>query len=158
MADTSIFLIALPRYPKNLSFRSFYTTKTSFDGDFQWELCTNFQKKCSWGRYNYVEFFQVISIFLVAASAFAFRKSFFTSKRCLAVTAFSETGAFTSRRYEVEQVVLILNLSDTLEDFSSHSSVFALEMHSKNLSFKSIFTNKKTLMATFIETCEPISE
>ena len=74
------------------------------------------------------------------------------------MTAFSETGAFTSRRYEVEQVVLILNLSDTLEDFWSHSSVFALEMYSKDLSFKSIFTNKKTLMATFIETCEPISE
>ena len=60
MADTSIFSIALrffvlERNPKNLNFQSFYTTKTSFDGDFQWELCTNFQKKCSWDRYNYVK-------------------------------------------------------------------------------------------------------
>ena len=70
----------LERYLKSLNFQSFYTTKTSFDGDFQWELCTNFQKKCSWGRYNYVEFFQVTSIFLVAASAFAFRKSFLPLK------------------------------------------------------------------------------
>ena len=42
MADTSIFSIALrffvlERNPKNLNFQSFYTTKTSFDGDFQWE-------------------------------------------------------------------------------------------------------------------------
>ena len=41
MADTSIFSIALrffvlERNPKNLNFQSFYTTKTSFDGDFQW--------------------------------------------------------------------------------------------------------------------------
>ena len=50
---SSFFL--LERYPKNLNFQSFYTTKTSFDGDFQWELCTNFQKKCSWDRYNYVK-------------------------------------------------------------------------------------------------------
>ena len=71
----------LERHSKNLNFESFYTTKTSFDVDFQWELCTNFQKKCSWGRYNYVEFFQVTSIFLVAASAFAFKKSFYLLKR-----------------------------------------------------------------------------
>ena len=32
---SSFFL--LERYPKNLNFQSFYTTKTSFDGDFQWE-------------------------------------------------------------------------------------------------------------------------
>ena len=56
------------------------------------------------------------------------------------MAAFSETGEFTSRWYEVEQVVLIPNLSETLEDFCSHSSVFALE---KNLSFKSTFTTKK---------------
>ena len=146
----------LEGYPKNLNFQSFYTTKASFDGEFQWELCPNFQKKCSWGRYNYVEFFQVTSIFLVAASAFAFRKSFLPL-RGLAVAAFSETGAFDSRWYEVEQVVLIPNLSETLEDFWSHSSVFALEKYSKNLSFKSIFTTKKTLVVTFSETRETVS-
>ena len=51
------------------------------------------------------------------------------------MAAFSEMGAFTSGRYEVEQVVLIPNLSETLEDFWSHSSIFALEKYSKNLSF-----------------------
>ena len=56
----------------------------------------------------------------------------------------------------MEQVVLIPNLSETLEDFSSHSSVFVLEKCSKNLSFKSIFTTKKTLLATFSETCGPM--
>ena len=75
---SSFFL--LERYPKNLNFQSFYTTKTSFDGDFQWELCTNFQKKCSWDRYNYVKFFQVTSTFLVAGSTFVFRKSFLPLK------------------------------------------------------------------------------
>ena len=74
------------------------------------------------------------------------------------MAAFSETGAFTSRWYEVEQVVLIPNLSETLEDFWSHSSLFALEKYSKNLSFKSIFTTKKTLVATFSETRGPISK
>ena len=74
------------------------------------------------------------------------------------MAAFSETGAFTSRWYEVEQVVLIPNLSETLEDFWSHSSVFALEKYSKSLSFKSIFTTKKTLVATFSETRGPISK
>ena len=74
---SSFFL--LEKYTKNLNFQSFYTTKTRSNGEFQWELCTNFQKKCSSGRYNYVKFFQVTSIFLVAASALAFRKSFFTS-------------------------------------------------------------------------------
>ena len=59
------------------------------------------------------------------------------------MAAFSETGAFTSRWYQVEQVVLIPNLSETLEDFWSHYSVFALEKYSKNLSFNS-------------ETCGPI--
>ena len=121
----------LEGYPKNLNFQSFYTTKASFDGDFQWEFCPNFQKKCSWGRYNYVEFFQVTSIFLVAASSFAFRV--FLPLRGLAVAAFSETGAFTSKWYEVEQVVLIPNLSETFEDFWSHSSVFALEKFVKIL-------------------------
>ena len=71
----------LERHSKNLNFESFYTTKTSFDVDFQWELSINFQKKYSWGRYNYVDFFQVTSIFLVAASAFAFKKSFYLLKR-----------------------------------------------------------------------------
>ena len=74
------------------------------------------------------------------------------------MAAFSETGEFTSRLYKVEQVVSIPNLSETLEDFRSHFSVFALEKYSKNLSFKSIFTTKKTLVAAFSETCRPISK
>ena len=74
------------------------------------------------------------------------------------MAAFSETGGFTSRWYEVEQVILIPNLSETLEDFWSHSSVFELEKYSKNLSFKSVFTTKKTFVATFSETRGPISE
>ena len=74
------------------------------------------------------------------------------------MAAFNETGAFTSRWYEVEQVVLIPNLSETLEDFWSHSSVFTLEKYSKNLSFKSTFTTKKTLVAAFSETRGPISK
>ena len=59
------------------------------------------------------------------------------------MAAFNDTVAFTSRWYEVEQVVLIPNLSETLEDFCSHSSVFALEKYSENLSFKSTFATKK---------------
>ena len=61
------------------------------------------------------------------------------------MAAFNDTVAFTSRWYEVEQVVLIPNLSETLEDFWSHYSVFALERYSKNL-----------MVATFRETCGPI--
>ena len=82
----------------------------------------------------------------------------FLPLRGLAVAASSETDVFTSRWYEVEQIVLIPNLSETLEDFWSHSSVFALEKYSKSLSFKSIFTTKKTLVATFSETRGPISK
>ena len=58
----------------------------------------------------------------------------------------------------MEQVVLIPNLSETLEHFWSHSSVFALDKYSKNLSFISIFTTKITLVATFSETRGPISK
>ena len=74
------------------------------------------------------------------------------------MAAFRETGAFTSRWYEVEQVVLIPNFPETLEGFWSHSSVFALEKYSKNLSLKSIFTTETTLVATFSETRGPISK
>ena len=74
------------------------------------------------------------------------------------MVAFSETGAFTSRWYEEEQVVLIPNSLEALEDFGSHFSVFLLEKYSKNLSFKSIFTTKKYLVATLSETSGPISK
>ena len=74
------------------------------------------------------------------------------------MVAFSETGAFTSRWYEEEQVVLIPNSLEALEDFRSHFSVFLLEKYSKNLSFKSIFTTKKYLVATLSETSGPISK
>ena len=43
------------------------------------------------------------------------------------MAAFSETGAFTSRLHEAEQIVLIPNLPETLQVFWSHSSVFVLE-------------------------------
>ena len=43
------------------------------------------------------------------------------------MAAFSEMGAFTSRLHEVEQVVLIPNLSETLQAFWSYFSVFTLE-------------------------------
>ena len=83
---------------------------------------------------------------------------FFYLLKRLGGGCFQWNRAFTSTWYEVEQVVLIPNLSETLEDFWSHSSFFALENYSKNLSFKSIFTTKRTLVATFSETCVPISK
>ena len=33
------------KYPENLNFQGFFTTKTSFDGYFQWEACTNCSEK-----------------------------------------------------------------------------------------------------------------
>ena len=74
---------------KNLNFNSFLPltktleatfNETSFRGYFQWEACANFQKKCSWARYNFVEFFTATSIFLVALLRFRFRKVAWKSK------------------------------------------------------------------------------
>ena len=51
--------------------------------------------------------------------------------------------------------MLIPNLSEALQDFCSHPAVYVLEKYSKNLSFKKIFTSKKTLVATFSEKSVP---
>ena len=73
MADISIFMVALLQLCFRRVPKRFFTTK-HFDGYLQREACTNFQKNCSWARYNYVKFFPVTSIFLVALLRFCCRK------------------------------------------------------------------------------------
>ena len=49
-SDSSIF--TLGKQPEKLTFESFFTSKKSFGGYFQWNACTYFQKICSWTRYS----------------------------------------------------------------------------------------------------------
>ena len=102
-------------------------------------------------------FFKSLQFFWSQPPLLLLERVFYLLKR-LGGGCFQWDGCVHFRWYEVEQVVLIPNLSETLKDFSSHSSVFVLEKCSKNLSFKSIFTTKKTLVATFSETRGPISK
>ena len=144
MADTSIFWLhscffVLERHPKNLNIQSFYTTKASFDGEFQWELCTNFQTKCSWGRYNYVDFFQVTWFFLVFLPLKEAWRWLLSVKRGVHFyMIWSGASCINSKFIRDTRRFLV-----TLLRFC-----FVFEKYSKNLS---VFTNKKTLVATLVK-------
>ena len=60
------------KQPKNLNFQSFFTSNRPFGGYFQWNLCTYFQKICSWKRFNDAKSIADTSIFLVALLLFLF--------------------------------------------------------------------------------------
>ena len=47
---TSVFPIE--KLPKDLNFQTLFTSNRPFGGYFQWNACTDFQKKCSWTRYS----------------------------------------------------------------------------------------------------------
>ena len=49
------------------------------------------------------------------------------------------TRARTSRKYAVEQGIVMPNWSKTFQSFWSHSSVFALEKQPKNLNYSEFF-------------------
>ena len=59
------------------------------------------------------------------------------------VATLNETGAPTSRKYRVDQSIVMPNWWKTFQTFWSHSSAFALEKEPKNLNFQSAFTSKK---------------
>ena len=143
--------LALERHQENLNFQRFYTTKTNFDGDFQWELCTNFQKKCSWGRYKSLQFFGSEPPVLLS------ERVFYLLKR-LGGGCFQWDGCVHFQMIWSGTSCINSKFPRDTRRFWSHSSVFALEKYSKNLSLKSIFTTETTLVATFSETRGPISK
>ena len=55
------------------------------------------------------------------------------------MATFKETRAHTSRKYVVEQGIVMPNWSKIIEAFMSHSSAFAIEKLRKNLYFQSYF-------------------
>ena len=59
------------------------------------------------------------------------------------VASFSEKGAPTSKKYVVEQGIVMLNWCKTFQTFSSHFSIFALEKQPKIPNFQSVFTSKR---------------
>ena len=69
------------------------------------------------------------------------------------MATFHETRAPTSIKYAAEQDITMPNLSQSLQLFWSHSSVFALEKYPKNQNFRSIFASKKLSLAIFSEMC-----
>ena len=53
----------LKRQPKIQIFQSFFISNRPFGGYFQWNVCTDFQKICSWTRYSDVKSIKNISDF-----------------------------------------------------------------------------------------------
>ena len=137
--------LALERHQENLNFQRFYTTKTNFDGDFQWELCTNFQKKCSWGRYKSLQFFGSEPPVLLSERVFYLLKRL--GGGCFQWDGWdgvhfqmiwSGTSCINSKFIRDTRRFLV-----TLLRFC-----FVFEKYSKNFS---VFTNKKTLVATLVK-------
>ena len=71
------------------------------------------------------------------------------------VATFNETRVTTSRKYVAEQGIVMPNWSKIFQAFWLHSSVFALEKQPQNLKLHSVFTSKRSLVATFNETRAP---
>ena len=73
------------------------------------------------------------------------------------MATFRETCAIPSRKYASEPGMAIPNLSEKLQFFWSHASVFALERKLKKLNFQSFLPLRNTLVAAFNEMCAPTS-
>ena len=73
------------------------------------------------------------------------------------MATFRETCAVPSRKYVSKPGMIIQTLSEKLQFFWSHASVFALERQLKKLNFQSILPLRDTLVATFNETHAPTS-
>ena len=71
--------------------------------------------------------------------------------------SFNETRAPTSRRYVAEQGTVIANWLKIYQIFRLDSSVCPLEKEAKNLNFEFLLPPIELLVATFNETCTPIS-
>ena len=67
-------LFNLEKLPKNLNFHRFFNSNRAFGGYFQWNVCTYFQKICSWRGYSDAKLIKNISNFLIALLTFCFRK------------------------------------------------------------------------------------
>ena len=131
-SHSSIF--ALEKQPKNLNFQNFFTSRRSFRGSLHWNVCSYFEKICSWTRYSNAKLVKNISNFLITLFCFCFRKtnlkskiSEFLTSRDPFVASFNKTRAPTSRKYVAQQGKVMPNWSETFQTFWLHSSVFALE-------------------------------
>ena len=67
------FVFPLENQPKNLNFPCVFTSNSPFGGYFQWKRSIDFQKICSWTRYNHAKFVENLRNFLVAPVRFCFR-------------------------------------------------------------------------------------
>ena len=73
------------------------------------------------------------------------------------MATFRETCAVPSRKYVSEPGMIIPNLSEKLQFFWSHASVFALERKRKKLNSQRFLLLRDTLVATFNDMCAPTS-
>ena len=71
--QSSIF--AVVKFLESLNFWSIFTSKRTFGGHFQWNMCTLSWKMCNWTRYSNAKSTVDSSIVLVALFRFCFRKS-----------------------------------------------------------------------------------
>ena len=71
-SHSSVF--AFEEQLKNLNFQSFFTSKRPSGGYFQWNVCTYFQKICSWTRYSNAKLIKTFQNFLVALLDLCFGK------------------------------------------------------------------------------------
>ena len=65
------------------------------------------------------------------------------------MATFSETFAVTSKKYVSEPGMSILNFSEKLQFFWSHSSSFSLEKQTEKLNFHGLFISKIILSGYF---------
>ena len=71
-SHSSVF--ALEKHSKNLNFHSAFASKRPFSGYFQGNVCTYFQKKCSWTIYSDSKLIKNILNILIVLLRFCFRK------------------------------------------------------------------------------------
>ena len=73
------------------------------------------------------------------------------------MATFNEKHASTSKKYVVEQGILMSNRSKITKRFRLHFSVFAIENLLENLNFRVFFPLIGPLVATFSESCASTS-
>ena len=71
-SDSSSF--ALEEQPKNLNFQSVFTSNRRFDGYFQRNACTYFQKIGTWTRYERSSLLETLTFFWSHCTDFALEK------------------------------------------------------------------------------------
>ena len=156
-----LFLVALVRFclrkqSKNLKFNSFFTSKKHLMATFNESHAPTSRNQVSELSIIMPNLLQAHQSFWLHSSVFALENQpknakflYFLPLKKRLVGSFSKACALTFRKYISKTDVIILNLSDKLNIFWLHSSVFVLEKQPKNLDFQSFFTFKRSFGGYF---------